>query len=388
MLSPETPYPLHGGGALRTASLLNYLSRHFDVDLITFRHRPEQDPAAALPAGLVQSVQVIDLPQHSRNSLARGWRNASRLVRGRPPLVDRFSGFAQGFASKTKYEVAVIEHFWCAEYYEVLAKMAKRVVLNLHNVESAWHRTCAAAEPFLRAQAHRRFERNCLELERIWLPKFDAVLTASDHDANRIREGAPQLKLFSYPNAIPLVPVPERDEEAVIAFSGNMEYQPNRSAVEFFARSVWPEMSRINPHLTWRLIGMNPHCIEGYVRGLSRVELTGPVPDAVAELRSARIVVVPLLSGSGTRLKIIEAWAAARPVVSTTIGSEGLPVVAKRNIYIADSPHDFVESIQSLLSSPEERDKVGRAGRYLYEQEFSWEAAWRKLDCSKVLLGG
>jgi polysaccharide biosynthesis protein PslH len=388
MLSPETPYPLHGGGALRTASLLNYLSRHFDVDLITFRQRPEQDPAAAVPAGLVQSVQVIDLPQHSRNSLARAWRNASRLVRGRPPLVDRFSGFTSAFASKTKYEVAVIEHFWCAEYYEVLAKVAKRVVLNLHNVESAWHRTCAAAEPFLRAQAHRRFERNCLGLERTWLPKFDAVLTASDHDADRIREVIPHLKLFSYPNAIPLVPVPEREEEAVIAFSGNMEYQPNRSAVQFFARTVWPELSRMNPDLRWRLIGMNPHCIEGYVRGLSRVELTGPIPDAVAELRSARIVVAPLLSGSGTRLKIIEAWAAARPVVSTTIGSEGLPVVANRNIYIADSPHHFVESIQSLLNSPDERDKVGRAGRYLYEQEFSWEAAWRKLDCSKVLLGG
>jgi polysaccharide biosynthesis protein PslH len=387
MLSPETPYPLHGGGALRTASLLNYLSQNFDVDLITFRQRPDQDPAAAIPVGLVQSVQVIDLPQHSRNALARTWRNARRLIRGRPPLVDRFSGFATAFASKTKYDVAVVEHFWCAEYYDVLAKIARRVILNLHNVESAWHRTCAAAEPFLRAQAHRRFEQNCLELERAWLPKFDAVLTASDRDADRIRELNPKLKLFSYPNAVPLVPVPEREEEEVIAFSGNMEYQPNRTAVQFFARDVWPELSRMNPNLRWRLIGMNQHCIQGYITGLPRVELTGPIADAIAELRSARIVVAPLLSGSGTRLKIIEAWAAARPVVSTTIGSEGLPVLAKRNIYIADSPQEFVESIQSLLRRPEEREKVGREGRYLYEQEFSWEAAWRKLDCSRVLLG-
>jgi polysaccharide biosynthesis protein PslH len=387
MLSPETPYPLHGGGALRTASLLNYLARHYDVDLIVFRHRPEQDPGGALPKGLVRSVQVIDLPHHDRGAAARTLRNAGRLWQGVPPLVDRFRGHSRVMYRETRYEIAVIEHFWCAEYHDVLAGMSDRVILNLHNIESVWHQTCAGAEPFPRSFAHRRFAKNCRAMERLWLPRFDTVLTASEKDAERLRRVHTGLNLISYPNSIPLVPVPDRAEEEVIAFSGNMEYQPNRTAVGYFAREIWPTLSRAHPNLRWRLIGMNPHFIERDIRGLPRVEMTGSVVDAVSELASARVVVAPLLSGSGTRLKIVEAWAAARPVVATRLGAEGLPVTANKNIYLADGVQEFIESIQSLLCSPENRAVLGKAGRCLYEQELSWDAAWRKLDCSNFLLG-
>jgi glycosyltransferase involved in cell wall biosynthesis len=382
MLSPETPYPLHGGGALRTASLLNYLARDYDVDLIVFRHRSEQDPAGALPAGLVKNVQVIDLPHHDRESLARIWRNAGRLLHGIPPLVDRFRGFSSAIRRGSRYKIAVIEHFWCAEYQTVLSEMSDRVILNLHNIESVWHQTCAAAEPFPRSFAHRQFMKNCLAMEREWLPGFDTVLTASERDAERLRHAHEGVNALVYPNAIPLVPVPNRAEEDVIAFSGNMEYQPNRTAVGFFAREVWPELSRRYPTLRWRLIGMNAHFVESDIRGLARVEMTGSVADAVAELAAAKVVVAPLLSGSGTRLKIVEAWAAARAVVATSLGAEGLPVSNNLNISIADTPQEFVESIQRLIEFPEARRKIGQAGRCLYEQEFSWDAAWRSLDSS------
>jgi glycosyltransferase involved in cell wall biosynthesis len=388
MFSPETPYPLHGGGALRTASLLHYLARDYDVDLIVFRHRPEQDPAAALPKGLVKRIHVIDLPHHNRRSAARIWRNGARLFRGVPPLVDRFRGFSHLIGGGTRYKLAVVEHFWCAEYYDVLAPISDRVVLNLHNIESVWHGTCADAEPFPRSFAHRRFAKNCLQMEQHWLPKFDKVLTASEQDAERLRRAHPGIKPIVYPNAIPLLPIPEREEEEVIAFSGNMEYQPNRTAVGFFGRNVWPRLSEIYPALRWRLIGMNSHCVEREVRGLPRVEMTGSVADAVAELAAARVVVAPLLSGSGTRLKIVEAWAAGRAVVATGLGAEGLPITNNLNISIADSPRDFVESIQRLIEFPEVRKGLGHAGRCLYEQEFSWEAVWRKLDCSGLSILG
>jgi glycosyltransferase involved in cell wall biosynthesis len=382
MLSPETPYPLHGGGALRTASLLNYLAKHFEVDLVVFRYRPEQDPGRSLPAGLVSNVQVIDLPHNRKDLVSRGMRNAWRLANGVPPLVDRFRGFQGELKLAPHYDLAVIEHFWCAEYLNVIGRVSDRVVLNLHNVESVLHETCAIAEGGLAGFAHRRFAAHSRQLERKWLPRFHSVLTASAEDARRVEEAA---NVIVYPNAIPMTPIPVRAEEAVIAFSGNLEYHPNRTAVQFFAREIWPVLSRNNAQLKWRLIGMNPEAVRREIQGLERVETTGPVADAVSELAAAKVVVAPLRSGSGTRLKIIEAWAAGRAVVATKLGAEGLPVTHGTEIYLADKPEDFIQSIQSLLNSPELRRKLGEAGRCLFEHEFSWEAAWRNLDCSKFV---
>ncbi len=387
MLSPETPYPLHGGGALRTASLLNYLAHRYEVDLIVFRNRPEQDPAGALPRGLVSRTQVIDLPPNRKDLFSRTVRNSWRMARGVPPLVDRFRGFDAAMELKPPYDVAVIEHFWCAEYLDALRRVAGRVVLNLHNVESVLHDTCAQTERSPAAFAHRRFAAHSRRLERLWIPRFDAVLTASQEDARRVRFLHDSAKTVVYPNAIPMTAIPRRQEENVIAFSGNLEYHPNRTAVRFFAREVWPALSRKHPELKWRLIGMNPEAILPEIRGLERVETTGPVADAVAELASAKVVVAPLRSGSGTRLKIIEAWAAGRAVVSTHLGAEGLPATHGREIYLADNASDLIQFIDNLLKSPGERMRIGSAGRSLFERFFSWDAAWEQLDRSRFLSG-
>lgn len=385
VLSPETPYPLHGGGALRTASLLNYLAQHFEVDLVVFRYRPEQDPARALPAGLVKNVQVIDLPHNRKDVVSRAARNALRLAKGVPPLVDRFRGYDGALNLTGRYDLAVIEHFWCAEYLDAIGKVSDRVLLNLHNVESELHETCAIAEGGLAGFAHRRFAVNSRQLERKWWPRFDGILTASEVDAERVRKVHAGANVIVYPNAIPMTPIPDREEENIIAFSGNLEYHPNRTAVQFFAREVWPALSRNNPKLRWRLIGMNPEAIREDIQDLDRVETTGPVGDAISELAAAKVVVAPLRSGSGTRLKIIEAWAAARAVVSTTLGAEGLAATDGIELILADKPGDLIQSIQSLLDSPEARSEMGEAGRRLFEHAFSWESAWRTLDCTKFL---
>jgi glycosyltransferase involved in cell wall biosynthesis len=114
--------------------------------------------------------------------------------------------------------------------------------------------------------------------------------------------------------------------------------------------------------------------------GDARIELSGPVEDAIRELASAKVVVVPLLSGSGTRFKIIEAWAAGRAVVSTSMGAEGLPVKQDENLLLADNPATFADAVTSLLTSAECRQRLGAAGRLLYESEYTWESAWKKLD--------
>jgi glycosyltransferase involved in cell wall biosynthesis len=123
-----------------------------------------------------------------------------------------------------------------------------------------------------------------------------------------------------------------------------------------------------------------PEAIREIVTGDPRIEVTGEVEDAVCELARGGVAVVPLLAGSGTRFKILEAWAAGVPVVSTTIGAEGLPVRHERELLLADGAAGFAQAVSRLLACTELRERLAIAGRLLLEKEFTWVAAWRHLD--------
>lgn len=385
VLSPEAPYPTIGGGALRTASLLEYLSPRYDVDLLVFREPGARDPRAAVPHGRLRDVHVLELPEHRKDYAARVARNLLRLILGRPPLNDRFAGFGsriRAVLSGRRYRLALIEHFWCAPYLADLAPHAERVVLDLHNIESELHRQLAGTEPLAMRPVFRRFAGCCRRMEQAWLPRFSLLLAASEQDAARLRAIAPKTPVAVYPNAIPLVPQPRCAENEVVAFSGNLEYQPNLSAVRFFRREIWPLLRARRPGLFWRLIGKNPQAVAKYLEGDPRIELVGPVPDAVEALAEASVVVVPLLAASGTRFKILEAWAAGRAVVSTHVGAEGLNARDGEHLVLADDPESFARAVLELLDAPEKRAALGRAGRILYEQQYSWPAAWRHLSAA------
>jgi glycosyltransferase involved in cell wall biosynthesis len=383
VLAPETPYPLAGGGALRTASLLHYLAIGHDVDLVVFRQPGAPDPGRQLPAGLVRRVWVVDLPLHGRSFAARALRNALRVARRVPPLVDRFAGFGREMEralAGRRYDIGIVEHFWCAPYWEQVAKVCGRTVLDLHNIESVLDQRCAEVEGGARAWAHRVFSRAALKLERIWLPRFSEVLAASESDADRARAIAPGARVTVYPNALPPTPLPPRANEDAVVFSGNMEYHPNISAVRFFRREVWPLLRERWPGLVWRLIGKNPEAVRRFTSGDARIQVEGQVDDAIRELARAKVAVVPVLAGSGTRLKILEAWAAGVPVVSTTLGAEGLGARDGESLLLADGGPAFAEAVSRLLAGSDLRESVGIAGRLLLEKEFTWEKAWKKLD--------
>jgi glycosyltransferase involved in cell wall biosynthesis len=383
MLAPEVPYPLAGGGALRTASLLNYLARSHCVDLIVFRQPGAPGPGDALPRGLVRKLFVLDLPHHRRDLAARAARNAMRLARESPPLVDRFSGFTdriERMLEGSRYAVGVVEHSWCAQYHGPVSQVCARTVLDLHNVESVLHARCAATEGGAAGFAHRIFGRASLELEREWLPLFSAVLAPSEPDAQAVRAIAPAARVAVYPNAIPATALPPRGDEHAVVFSGNMEYHPNTGAVRFFRAEVWPILRERWPSLVWRLAGKGAGALARYTAGDPRIEVVGPMDDAVRELARAQVAVVPVLAGSGTRLKILEAWAAGLPVVSTTLGAEGLPAADGEHLLVADGGPAFAAAVSRLLESPEMRLRIGMSGRRLLEREFTWEAAWKTLQ--------
>ncbi len=381
--SAEVPYPLAGGGAMRSASLLNFLAGRYAVDMIVFREPRAADPREHLPPGLVRRLHVIDLPPHARHPLARAARNAGRLARRVPPLMDRFAGFGPQIAAATRgqrYEVAIVEHFWCAPYWEQVAAVSDSTSLDLHNIESVLHARCAQAGSGAQAVAHRAFQNVCRKLEEKWLPRFTHLLAASEPDADLLRTLSPGSNVLVYPNSLPCVPPPVRREEDVIVFSGNLEYHPNVAAVRYFRDRIWPSLRTQWPGLTWRLIGKNPHAVAKFISGDPRIELVGPVADALPELARAKVAIVPLLAGSGTRVKILEAWAAGVPVVSTPLGAEGLPIQNGQHLLLAEGAAGFQDAVSSLLADAALRTRIGCAGRYLFEREFTWEAAWKCLQ--------
>lgn len=380
---PEAPYPAHGGGALRSASVFEYLAGRYEVDVIVFREPGSRDPAQAFPARVARRIHVIDLPYHHKDYLSRTVRNTGRLLRGVPPLLDRFGCFREelaAFVQGSRYDVAVVEHFWCAPYWNQIAPVSARTVLDLHNIESLLHQRCARTETGPQALAHMIFHQTARELEAEWLPRYGCLLTSSEADAQLVRTISPGSNVIVYPNSIQLVPEPQAQEREIVAFSGNLEYHPNVSAVRFFYDEIWPRLQDQSPDLVWRLIGRNAQAVRKYIHRNSHIELTGPVENAVAELAVAKVVVVPLLAGSGTRFKVIEAWAAGRAVVSTQIGAEGLPARHGENMLIANDARGFAEAVSQLLTAPDLRRKLGKAGRTLFETEFTWDAAWKKLD--------
>ncbi len=380
-LSPEAPYPAIGGGPLRSASLVEYLAQRYAVHAVVFRQPDAPDPGRAVPAGRIHRLDVMELPRHSKALAARAARNLSRLIRARPPLLDRFAGFDRALDALLgdhSYEVAIVEHFWCAPYVRQIRPHSARVILDLHNIESAWHQSLAAKMGPAHAFALRRFADASRELERRWLAEFDTILVTSSEEAGRLCGLAPRASVAVYPNALPQIPAPARQEREEIVFSGNLEYEPNVMAVRFFRDHVWPVL-RERPGLQWKIVGKNPQGVRGLVAGDARIRLTGSVDDAVAELATAQVAVIPLQAGSGTRVKILEAWAAGTAVVSTPLGAEGLLARHGEHLLIAGTPESFLDAVNKLLDSPAERHRIGSAGRMLYEQCYTWPAAWEKL---------
>ena len=368
LVCPEAPFPAIGGGALRTASLATYLGKHYALDLVLFR---EPGGVVTVPDGLARDVLVIDLPAHRKDTVSRVWRNLHRLARFIPPHEDRFRGqeaAMAGWLGDRQYDVVCLEHFWTSTYAPFLRPRARRLVLDLHNIESVFYETRAKAEGL--GWIWRRFAAANRVRERDRLPQFDTVLVTSAEDAARVNLP----NTLVYPNAIPWVPLPQVERRFAIAFSGNLAFPPNISAVKWFAREVWPVLKRRFPDLEWWVIGKGAEWVAPWVSG---ARVTGAVDDAVGELARSLVAVVPIQSGSGTRLKILEAWAAGTAVVSTPLGAEGLN--AGEALCLASTAGEFVEAVSRLLKIETERLGIASAGRGLYEQRFTWPSAWSSL---------
>jgi glycosyltransferase involved in cell wall biosynthesis len=371
LVLPEAPYPPVGGGALRTASIVESLAKRYELEAVHFGLAGEPDAATAWPAGHLQASHRIELARHSKSLAPRLLRNASRALRCVPPLVDRFSGHGgelRRILGGRRFDLIWVEHFWAAGYARLLRPRAGKLVLDLHNVESAYFDSLAATAQGAEGWLWRHFARCARKWEaRLW-PEFDVVLTTSEADRARVEHCCVAVA----PNTIPWRDLPAETAGESIVFSGNWAYTPNRQGLDWFLAAVWPRLRAARPRLTLRLVGKEPQYIP---RGVAGVEVVGVVEDAVREIAKSRVAVAPLLAGSGTRLKIVEAFAAGVAVVSTRLGAEGIggPVA------VADSPVAFAEEVLRLLADEPARRDLAQAGRAKYEAEYTWAAMDRQL---------
>jgi glycosyltransferase involved in cell wall biosynthesis len=243
-------------------------------------------------------------------------------------------------------------------------------VLDLHNVESALLRSYAVSRSSL-ASIPARFESRAMRrLERVALRSFDAVSVVSDVDRSRLPEGS--ARVLVCPNGCEPAPPLPMGEEAVVAFVGLLGWAPNAEAAVWLAERVWPHVRRQVPGARLLLVGREP---TEAVRALARddVVVTGTVPEVEPYLASARVAVAPLRAGGGSRLKIIEALRAGRPVVATTIGAEGLEELIGHGLLTADDASSFADIVVDLLRDRERAAALGRVGNEAVLRRFSWD---------------
>ncbi|MGH8223397.1 MAG: glycosyltransferase [Woeseiaceae bacterium] len=163
-------------------------------------------------------------------------------------------------------------------------------------------------------------------------------------------------------------------------FTGVMDYPPNEDAVVWFADKVWPLLRRRSPDLVFQIVGTRPTARVTALTAMAGIEVTGEVPDVRPFVEQALAFVVPLRSGGGTRLKILQAMAIGCPVISTRLGAEGLAVRDRDNILFAERPEEFLDRLEDLRSSQELADRLSENARALVLQQYDWKSCLKAVD--------
>jgi glycosyltransferase involved in cell wall biosynthesis len=221
-------------------------------------------------------------------------------------------------------------------------------------------------------------------IERRAMLRYDIVTTVAEADAERLRTLAPGHPVAVVPNGVEAdrfrrdPAVAERGGRVI--FVGAMSYPPNVAAVRHFCESILPRIRSSEPSVEFQVVGRNPSSSVLALGDRPGVRVTGEVDDVRPYLNEAALVVSPMVSGSGIKNKVLEAFSMERAVVSTSLGVEGLPVRSGHHAVVADDPDEFAAAVVRLLRQPEERERMGQRARRLVEDRYTWEACASRYD--------
>lgn len=382
-VTPYLPVPNFGGGT-RVFNLMKALAaRGHAIDLIAAID-PGQRPSDDL-RNLCQTVETVTKPTADRlrkrllQARALASRHPSQYWLTYLPGVQECITRAVG---ERRYDVAILAHSFNS-YYTIPGGVP--VVLDQHNVESELLLRSGKRErsPLRRAYNLLEYGRFRADERRI-CRGVDLVLATSALDQRAMEAWGGLPPCVVIPNGVDTIYFAPRPEVAEVAksliFTGTMNYGPNAEAALYFASHIWPRVVAAVPDVELTIVGHGPPAPVRQLGQRAGIDVTGSVPDVRHYLAAAQVVVVPLRIGGGTRLKIVEALAMGKAVVTTTLGAEGLAVEPGRDLLIADEPETFAADVIALVRDPARRAALGRAGRQLVADRYDWDAIGAQLD--------
>ena len=393
LVSPMAPSPPRFGAQARTHGLLSYLGKDHDLTALVL-HDDDETPAVSEPAmrAYCREVTFVRNPNP-----ASGWRRRAlqlkswlsrRSYQRHLFAVPAFQAALDRALDSRRFDVVFVNLPYLAHYglrRSPAGTTAPAVVIDSHDIGYDLARQIAASAGSFSRRLHAKLNWRKLKTEELAAyNEADGVCVCSAADRNRLAADAPQANTVIIPNAAdverlqPRATDPKPDGRTVLFF-GLLATVPNVDGVLFFVREIWPLIAAAHPDARFVVVGANPAPEILALKG-PRVTILGPVDDLRPHLSAAAVIVVPLRLGSGTRLKILEAWAMGRPVVSTTLGAEGLDGVPDEHLLIADDPAEFARAVLKVLSEPKLADEIGRAGRVLAAERYSWRSAARSLE--------
>ncbi len=388
VIADYLPFPLIGGDRIRIYNLLRRVARSNEVSFAGFLEKPEDEVGISNLRKFCKHVEVVNLPK--KNKLAKAAGMFKFAISGKPPELSllhskELEEKIYNLATLEDFDIVQIEHSHMGLYLEALPKNNRsKKILMFHNITSHQYERVA------------QIERNWKRKFRAWVngvsmgfwepryaERFDRSATVSEEDRDLLLAANSNLKVDVIPNGVDIqefqpLPFPSNDNPLRLLFIGNMGYPPCADAVIYFCEEIFPHIQAEIPNAEFWIVGRDPSSDVLRLDG-NGVHVTGRVEDIIPFYQKTFICVVPLRAGGGTRLKILEAMALGRPVVSTSIGCEGLEVSNGKNLLVADTPKRFADETIRLFTDRPLYESITIEGRKLVESTYSWDQIAEKL---------
>jgi polysaccharide biosynthesis protein PslH len=387
-LSQVLPYPPDGGVKIRTYHVLRLLASRFQVTALCFYRTKKgalevrvEESLAAL--GKLGRVEAFPLPQdRSRIRLLRDHLHSLATRRVYTVAGYESTAFRNRLNSLLETERFDIVHADSLDLSPYLpAVEGIPVACTHHDAQSVLLRRRAERQKNPLIRKYIAFQAELMErAERRWCPAVSLNVTVSGRDRDVLGEIAPDARFSVVPNGVDTEYfAPIHAPTAGMVFVGGTTWFPNRDALEYYNADILPALRRAGVRDDVKWVGRASAAELQGSQAWDGIQMTGFVPDVRPFIRGAACYIVPLRVGGGTRIKILDAWAMGKAVVSTSIGCEGLNAIDGDNILIRDDPDSFAEAVRDVLGDSELRQRLGRAARETVEKTYSWDVVGRHL---------
>ena len=385
-VTKELPYPVNNGHRVRSSHILKGLAKEHKIHLVCFGDQHTHKDQILAMQRFCASVTLVpenpNLAQWKKYfvavvSLFSTLPYAVKL-RSSKLMKDK----VQNLLSTKNIELVIYDGIHMAWD---LPSTPVRKVLSEHNVESTIIQRYYHVEPNIWKKVYAYIEwRKMRGFEQKTWKKFDWIFVCSHVDKKEVETRIGHSKVAIVANGVDIQYYSPKDidiKEKSLIYTGLMSWRPNEDAVVYFLKEVYPLIKMEVRQVTFWVVGNNPtEAVKKFAEHDGSVAVTGYVDDVRQYVLQSEIFVVPLRIGSGTRLKILEAMAMGKPIVSTTIGCEGLEVTPGENITIADTPAEFARRIVELLKNPQLTRNIGLAARRLVQEKYTWERITENLN--------